>query len=625
MIADCPASCAPAPTPRRRTLPWAAAAVLCLAGAAAVLPAPAVVGGEPGPELTLFRDRIEPVLQNVCSQCHAGVGKGEFKLIVHAPGIALSDEEERTNYRTILKLLVPGKPDQSKFLLKPLAERDGGVKHGGGDRIYKGTAAYRNWVEFITSVKAGALEPEAPKPGSPAAAKPGAPAAPPMPSMPSMGSAPGQPDLGFFAARVEPVLLGVCSQCHAGAGKGQFALIVHTGGTRFPLADHQKNFDTVLKLLVPGKPDQSKFLLKPLAERDGGVKHGGGDRISKGDPNYQSWVDFINGVKGPPPPSDVNPEDSLPSVSDKGLTLEIEEGKLSGDAAAAPIEGATGKCVAPGAAGGRVALRFRAGRRGDYTLAFRALAAPRGFRVRVDGGEFLDVAPPKEGWAEVGPVLPLDEGKPLDGRLGRLTVVPATGAGGAEGAVIQMDGREGMARWLSPADLPHARLEATVTIPGDDLPGRDDAWLLFDCLDRENGKFFGLVDGGRKLAMGVIEGGRPRILKTAPAPAGIGGDKPFTLAVDLLDGLAVGRLDGKPAVGVNFDRGLGAARFGFLTHGIASVASLVARRGTEEVHRAKFSSGGVLHLVKGTHSLEIELLPQGAALDTVLVKEVSAP
>ena len=113
-----------------------------------------------------------------------------------------------------------------------------------------GTAAYKAWTEFIDGAKGTA---------------PAAPA-------PAPSSAPGQPDFGYFVARVEPVLLNVCAQCHAGAGKGQFALVTHVGGTRFPLADHRKNFDTVVKLLVAGKPDQSKFLLKPLAERDGGVQ-----------------------------------------------------------------------------------------------------------------------------------------------------------------------------------------------------------------------------------------------------------------------------------------------------------------------------------------------------------------
>ena len=98
---------------------------------------------------------------------------------------------------------------------------------------------------------------------------------------------------------------------------------------------------------------------------------------------------------------------------------------------------------------------------------------------------------------------------------------------------------------------------------------------------------------------------------------------PVALAVDLVDGVAVGRLDGKAVLFVNFDTGLGAARFGFLTHGLATVREMTASRGTEEVHRVKFSTGAVFLLTRNNHALEIELLPQGAAVDAVVVKDVT--
>ncbi len=550
---------------------------------------------DPAPDFSYFKERIEPVLQQVCAQCHAGKGKGSFGLIVHAVGAPFPDEEHRVNYATALKLIVPGKPEQSKFLLKPLAKRDGGIKHEGNDRIFKGTPAYSAWVDFINGVK-------------------GEVASKPAPTAPT--SAPGQPDLGFFMARVEPVLLGVCSRCHAGVGKGQFALIIHEGGTRFPLADHRKNYDTVTRLLVPGKPESSKFLLKPLAERDGGVKHTGGDLITKGDANYKSWVDFINGVKGPPPPDDAPPEEELPTASATGLVFQAEDLKASGDITITTTAGGS-KVAMPGPAGGRLTGKFRANRAGDFQIALKAIAATRGMRLRIDGGEPLDVEVIGHGAVEVTPRIPLDGGKPLDARLGRLAVVDDA---------ISMDGREGTARFLAPVDTAHAKIEAIVRIPGPDEPGRDDAWLLFDCLDQENGKFFGLVDGGRKLVMGVLEGGRPRIQKSVPVPEGtlLDGKTPVTLGVAILDGVAVGRFQGKAVLFVNFDRGLGAARFGFLTHGIASVSSLAIQgfQG-EDIHRMKLTVGGVVHLRKGNHTFDIELLAAGASLDSLTVKDLA--
>lgn len=563
-------------------------AIVAAAVAVASVARPAAAA-DPTLDFAFFRERIEPVLQSVCAECHAGKGQGKFAVIARAPGVKIPEAESKTNFDVVSKLVAPGKPEKSPFLLKPLAVADGGVAHKGGDKIFKGTPAHRAWVDFINGGK-----------GSPSAGA-------------SAPSAPGQPDFGYFVARVEPVLLGVCAQCHAAPGKGQFSLVVRAPGVRLTTADHRANFETVLRLLTPGKPERSPFLLKPLAERDGGAKHQGGDRISKGDANHTAWTEFINGVKGPPPPEDAAPEEALPAIGDQGLVLQVETGTIRGDATFSTVEGATGTAAVPGAGGGRVALRFRASRRSDYALMLRAGPGFRGARVRVNGGDPLDVPASPAGFTEVSPVVPLDGGRPLDGRAGKLTL---------EGEALAMDGREGTARFLSPADLAHTRVTAVVSVPGADETGRDDAWLLFDCLDHQNGKFFGLSDGGRRVVMGVVEGGRPRIVKSAAAPV-VGGATPVRLTVDLVDGLAVGRVDDKPLVFVNFDRELGAARFGFQTHGLATVRELAASMRTDEVHRAKFSTGAVFSLTRGPHALEIELLPQGAPIDAVVVKEVA--
>jgi hypothetical protein len=543
---------------------------------------------DPQPDFAFFREKIEPVLQAVCAQCHAGAGKGSFAIVARAPGVRISEADSRKNFEAVKRLIVPGKPEQSKFLLKPLAERDGGSPHEGGDRILKGTPAYRAWVDFIHGLRAGG----------------------------GAAAAPDAPDFGYFVARIAPVLQTVCAQCHAGQGKGSFALVQHPPGAPFPVADHRTNYQTVLRLIVPGKPEQSRFLLKPLAEADGGAKHGGGDRIRKGDANWTAWTEFIQGVQGPPPPEDAPPPPVAPSTGEKPLVLEAEAMEASGGAAGEDAAGASGRVVAPGPGGGRLSATFRASRTANHEVTLRVRGALQGVRLRLDDGESVTVDVPSDGFAEVSPSLPLDGSNPLDGRRGRLEV-----RGRGEEAVLAMDGRDGLARWLSPADLPHTRLRAIVGLPDDDELGRDDAWLLFDCLDPENGKFFGFADAARKVVMGVIEGGRPRVVALAPAPE-TPAAQAVELGVDLLDGVAVGRVQGKPVLFVNFDRGLGAARFGFLTHGVAAVRSLAASRGDREVHRTRFGAGGVFRLARGEHRLQIDLLPQGAAVDTVTVKEV---
>lgn len=572
-----------------RRVGWGVALSAAWIGLGFVARGPEALAADPTPDFAFFKEKIEPVLQSVCSECHAGKGRGQFALIVHAPGAPFPEAEHRKNYDTVVKLLVAGKPEQSKFLLKPLAVRDGGVAHEGGDRIFRGTPAYRAWTDFINGVKGAGG-------GMPAGASA------------TTTATPGQPDLGFFVARIEPTLQSVCSQCHAGRGRGQFALVTHLAGAPFPLADHRKNYDTVLRLLVPGKPEQSRFLLKPLAVADGGIAHEGGDRIAKGDANHRNWTDFINGVKGPPPPEDAPPEPEAPVVAAKGLVLEGESLALSGDLRVEDGPGGA-KVVRPGPAGGRLTGTFRVTRTGEFALALRLLAGTRGVRVRVDGGEPLDVEGPKEGLAEVSPRLPLDGNKPLDGRVGRVRI---------EGEAVLLDGRETAARFLGTGDVPHSRVEAVFSMPEPDEPGRDDAWLLFDCIDPDNGKFFGLADGGRRVVMGVLEGGRPRVIRSAPRPEGA---EPKRLGVDLVDGIAFGRVDGTAVLSVNFDRGLGAQRFGFMTHGAATVTALAALRGGEEVYRLRPAEGGVLHLARGEHAIEVELPPSGAGLDSLTVKD----
>jgi hypothetical protein len=336
--------------------------------------------------------------------------------------------------------------------------------------------------------------------------------------------------------------------------------------------------------------------------------------------NLAAWVEFIRGVKGPPVPEDAPVEPEPPTVLEStGLVLQAEEMTRAGDLAlvdapgdakpGAAKPGEAARAVAPGAAGGTLRGTFRTSRSGEYALTLRVGPGTRPLRVRVDGGEFLDVESPTGAAAEVGPRVVLDGGKPVEGRRGRLVV---------EGDAVRLDGREGVARFLAAADLAHTRIDAVISTPPVDDPARDDAWLLFDCLDEENGRFFGISDAGRKVVMGVVEAGRPRVLKSVPMPAGAAAER---LSVELTAGVAVGRLDGKPVAFVNFDR-LQAGRFGFLTHGVMTVKECVAKHGAEEVHRLRPSLGGVFALRRASHSIEIQLPPGAGALDALIVKEM---
>lgn len=121
------------------------------------------LGGAPlavGP-LDVFAREVEPVLETRCAQggCH---GRADRPFSLYAPGQLRADArrlhlaeplsvgEVATNARRVAALAVPGAPDDSPALRKPLALAAGGAYHGGGDvfvdRTDPGYRALRSWL-----------------------------------------------------------------------------------------------------------------------------------------------------------------------------------------------------------------------------------------------------------------------------------------------------------------------------------------------------------------------------------------------------------------------------------------------------------------------------------------------
>src|SRR5215467_1252023 len=83
-------------------------------------------------------------------------------------------------------------------------------------------------------------------------------------------------DFEFYRARVEPIFVTKrpehtrCVVCHS-EGKRPFNLQkLAPGATQFTEEQSRRNFETVTKLVVPGKPESSVLLLHPLAHSAGG-------------------------------------------------------------------------------------------------------------------------------------------------------------------------------------------------------------------------------------------------------------------------------------------------------------------------------------------------------------------
>jgi hypothetical protein len=111
-------------------------------------------------------------------------------------------------------------------------------------------------------------------------------------------------DYGVFKASVEPIFItkrpgySRCIVCHAGANNS-FRLERLQPDGKFSEESSRKNFETVSHLVVPGKPDDSRILIYPLAPEAGGdAYHSGGRQWpSKEDPNWQAIARWVNGQK----------------------------------------------------------------------------------------------------------------------------------------------------------------------------------------------------------------------------------------------------------------------------------------------------------------------------------------
>jgi hypothetical protein len=568
-------------------LPIAVGTALGLAG----ISPPATLraeGEEEAPvDYRFYKERISPALMQYCAECHANPRKrskmGRF-FLRPAPGRRIRERYHERNFEMVLDYI---EPRNSLLLLKAIGPDRGGVTHEGGALLNDNMAEYGAIVDWINGTKL------------------------PPPTFTPPPAEEGQPDFLFFYKRIEPVLLAVCAECHEGRGKGRMKVITHERGEPFPLEDHYANFQMALGLVRPGQPEKSRFLLKPLAEADGGIKHRGGDRILEDGPHYENWRLFINGERGPPLPTEG--ERPVPQLTAEGLVLQVEDFDLGGDLEDVEMKGADSfYVVMPGVEGGRAYTDLNVLDAGAYVLEFRVAPGSVPLRWGFEGGSAGELPLPAkadaDGFATTAPEILLDGPAPLQDARGDLRV---------DGTTLQMDGQRGEAGWLSPSEARHTGVSAKVTLAHEE-EGGDDALLAFDMLDGWNGKFVGLTDGGRRFVIGLIERGTIRVLQSAKAPERDRRERgtPREMKVEYFGGVAVGSLDGKPLVFANLSENLGAGSFGVLTHGRVTVHAVAALE-EYEVYSVRFGKGPVVDLPRGLLRLWVEIPPKGGAVDAL--------
>lgn len=120
-------------------------------------------------------------------------------------------------------------------------------------------------------------------------------------------------DFQFFRTRVEPILLkkrgdrARCYSCHEAATNGLSLQSLSPGSTSWNEEQSRKNFQTISRIVVPGKPTTSRFLLHPLAPEAGGdpgpigMHHGGRQFESQNDPDWKTLAEWVQGAKGGAP------------------------------------------------------------------------------------------------------------------------------------------------------------------------------------------------------------------------------------------------------------------------------------------------------------------------------------
>jgi hypothetical protein len=112
-------------------------------------------------------------------------------------------------------------------------------------------------------------------------------------------------DFGVYRSNVERIFLTKrvgftrCVVCHGGAANAFNLVRLSPGVDVYSEGQSRKNFETVSRLVVPGKPEDSHLLMYPLVPEEGGAAYHSGGRQwpSKSDPNWEAIARWVNGEK----------------------------------------------------------------------------------------------------------------------------------------------------------------------------------------------------------------------------------------------------------------------------------------------------------------------------------------
>jgi hypothetical protein len=280
---------------------WLACAALCagvgvfVAAAPTAAPdvvvAPAVAAEtQERPAFAYYRQNVEPIFARprgypdrtelaACVMCHVWQTSLRFDLedmTETADGWSWTEVQSSLNYDMVAKLVNASDPASSKLLTKPLATSAGGEVHTGGT-FWESTddPEYQAVLEWIEMLPAAQFTP------------------PPAPAL----------DFEFYRTCVQRVFTNPrpghlpCTACHGG-GQAGFAPAA-ANGTSWTDAEARRGFQAIQRVIVPGNPEQSRWMLKPLHPDGGGsYTHNGVRRWpSRSDPEWQMLAAWVRGER----------------------------------------------------------------------------------------------------------------------------------------------------------------------------------------------------------------------------------------------------------------------------------------------------------------------------------------
>lgn len=428
-------------------------------------------------------------------------------------------------------------------------------------------------------------------------------------------------DLGYYEVHITPIVQGICAECHADPTRslGRYRLKPPLG-EEIKARHVRQNFKIASRLVKPGRPDRSFWILKPLAPHQGGLEHGGGQRIVKGSAEHRAMVAFVNGATYEPPAAPAPEPPRPPPIVVHALTGRILS-RFEADAFAREgdvVEGADEDGVPvlrAGEGGGTAVLHVEADAERQYGLELIVRGPGKGYGWRLDDRPWHALAEVAGGEHQVGSDVVYDGSGPVRGPTGRLRI--------ADGGLVMRGAVPSPASWQASVQPAFDALETAVRLPPTDA-GRQDALLLFGMADADDGYFVGLLDGCTTFAVGRLDEGRPVVHASVRTPD-TASKAVRRLGIRRTDDGVRGLLDGEAAVFLRVVGRLDGRPFGLLTRGALTVERFTARAdgAPEPVYEARFEARPAVRIPAGRHVIRVAL-PAGAPALRSLILEPPA-